>query len=88
MLHQFEEFDPCNEEMFSADTDEMQVVINDYYEGKITAEQLEKQLDEISLRNTLMSQFWDIFTHDFRRKYETPFIYDKLRTKQLPTTNN
>jgi len=57
MLHQIEDFDPCNEEMFSADTDEMQIVINDYYEGKITAEQLEQQLDEISLRNTLMSQF-------------------------------
>ena len=88
MLHEIEDFDPSEEAMLQPTNDEMQVAINSYYEGKITAEQLEEKLEAISLHTALMSQFWDILTHTiFGENYETTFVYDKLRTKQLPTQN-
>ena len=68
MLHEIYDFDPTESEyLYSAETDEMQVAIDSYYNGEITAEQLDELLEEISLRNAMMDQFWSIFTHNFTK---------------------
>lgn len=87
----------------NAYNDDMALAIDRYYDGEITAEQLEEELESIAMHEMLMSQFWDIGTrhsarhtvhcvshhnpHDFRRKYETSFIDCQLRTKPIPTNN-